>query len=459
MKETKGKIKSSFRDPSGYLFEKNGILYRGIAESYKEHYEYAKKCGFFEELIKDGHLISHKEVDSNIADRDVYKVIEPKRIPFISYPYEWCFSELKDAALLTLKIQKKALQSGMTLKDASAYNIQFLDGKPILIDTLSFEKYEEGAPWIGYRQFCEHFLAPLVLMSYKDVRLNTLMRIFIDGIPLKLASELLPRRTLLKPSTAFHIHLHAKSQEKFSKKEQKTTWRISKHKLTALLDSLEKAVQKTKIKKQSTEWADYYEDTNYSSDSFKEKESIISDFIKKTSSKTAWDLGANTGEFSRLASEKEIKTVSFDIDPIAVEKNYLTVKRKKEKNLLPLVLDLTNPSPDIGWNNEERMSFSRRGPVDLVLALALIHHIAISNNTPLSMVAESLSKLCTHLIIEFIPKSDSQVKRLLKTREDIFLNYNEKAFEKEFSRYFTISVKKGISGSERSLYLMIKKKS
>jgi hypothetical protein len=451
-------IKSSFRDPSGFLFRKNGVLYRTIAESYKEHYERAQSSGLYQSLTKDGLLIPHKEVEHNGADReDVYKVIAPTQIPFISYPYEWCFSQLKDAALLTLKIQKKALQKSMTLKDASAFNIQFFKGKPILIDTLSFEIYKEGTPWVGYRQFCQHLLAPLVLMSTTDIRLNQLMRIYLDGIPLDLASTLLPKRTYLNLSVALHIHLHAKSQKRYSKKDQKPSWRISREKLIALIDNLEKTVRKTNLKKEDTEWASYYEETNYSAPSFEEKKNIIAEFLESASPKTVWDLGGNTGEFSRLASTKGIETISFDIDPMAVQKNYLEIREKKEERILPLLLDFTNPSPAIGWNNEERMSLQERGPADLIMALALIHHLAISNNTPLAMIAETLSKLCTHLIIEFIPKTDSNVKLLLKTRKDIFPNYTEDGFEKDFTKHFDIKKKKSISGSERLLYRMIKK--
>ncbi len=452
------KEKSSFRDPSGYLFTKNGILYRSIAESYRKHYEHAENSGLYASLIKENLLVPHKEVDRHsVGDEDAYKVIVPEKIPFISYPYEWCFDELKDAALLTLQIQKKALECGMTLRDASAFNVQFLKGQPIFIDTLSFKKYEEGTPWIGYRQFCEHFLAPLMLMSLKDVRLNRMFRVFIDGIPLDLASALLPRWTYLVPRIALHIHLHAKSKKRFKKKDLKSSWRVSRHGLLAIIESLEAAVKKTSLKKQNTEWANYYNETNYTSESFQDKKKIISEFLEKASPQTVWDIGANTGEFSRLASDRGIETIAFDIDPAAVQKNYLEIKRKNEKNITPLMFDVANPSPSIGWMNEERMSLEKRGPADLVMALALIHHLAISNNIPLAKIAEAFSRLGRHVIVEFVPKSDSRMKRLLKTREDIFPNYHEAAFEKEFSKHFVILEKRSILNSERTLYRMKKK--
>ena len=443
------KVKGSFRDPSGSLYIKDGILYRKITPVYYEHYKYAKNSGLYEALMKEGLLIHHYE--------DEPTVIVPQKIPFISYPYEWCFSQLKDAALLTLKIQKRALDFDMILKDASAFNVQFLQGKPIFIDTLSFEKYEEGSPWVGYRQFCQQFLGPLLLMKYRDLRMNQISRIFIDGPPLDLISTLLPLRTFLNPLSVFHIHLHAKSQKKFGEKRNIPTWRISKKNLIAFIDNLESGIHCLTLKKQKTEWQNYYQKTNYSELAFKDKKRIVGEFLETLNPKTVWDLGANTGEFSRLASQKGAEIISFDIDPMTVEENYLEIKKKGEKNLLTLVMDFTNPSSGLGWENEERMSLTERGPVDAVMALALVHHLAISNNVPLSRIAEYFSKLGRHLIVEFVPKTDTQVKKLLATRKDIFPAYEQTSFEKEFSQYFVVNRRENIADSERLLYLMKKK--
>ena len=244
-------------------------------------------------------------------------------MPFISYPYEWSFSQLKDAALLTLKIQKIALEHGMSLKDASAYNIQFVKGKPLLIDTLSFEKYAEGRPWVAYRQFCQHFLAPLALMARRDVRLNQLSRIFLDGIPLDLASRLLPVGTRFKFSLLSHIHLHARSQKHYQDKPVKTSERkLSRFSFLALIDSLESAVASLRWQPRGTEWAEYYDHTNYSDSAIDFKLKCVDDFLKALNPRHVWDIGANTGLFSRLASARHIPTVSLDIDPAAVEKNY-----------------------------------------------------------------------------------------------------------------------------------------
>lgn len=455
-----GNIPSSFRDPDGFLFYRDGEIYRQINISYRENYNSLIHSGLYERLVKAKLLIPHQEVSNEAANPDsFYKIIKPEAIAFISYPYEWCFSQLKDAALTTLKIQKEALDCGMTLKDCSAYNIQFRKGRPVFIDTLSFERYSEGQPWVAYRQFCQHFLAPLALMSYTDVRLSQLFRIYIDGIPLDLASALLPFYTHFKFLLLSHIHIHAKAQRHFADK----ALRVSSHKMRrlsfyALIDNLTKAVSRLKWCPPGSEWANYYEDTNYSHDALKHKEQIVAEFLDKVHPQDVWELGANRGIFSRIASNKRIPTISFDIDHLAVEKSYLECIKKKETHLLPLVLDLTNPSPGIGWQNQERPSLLARGPADTVFILALIHHLTISNNLPFHKLASFLSKICKTLIIEFVPKSDSQVQRLLLTREDIFTDYTQEAFERELGRYFTIQASIQIRDSARIIYLMQKEK-
>lgn len=449
---------SSFRDSSGFLFYIENELYRVINSSYKEQYDHLINSELYKKLTENNLLISHEEINNLEIDYSYYKIIKPKKIPFVSYPYEWSFSQLKDAALLTLRIQKGAMKYGMTLKDGSAYNIQFFNGKPIFIDTLSFEMYEDGQIWKPYKQFCQHFLAPLALMSKKDIRLNLLSKTFIDGIPLDLTAKLLPKTTFGNFGLMAHIHAHAKSQKHYENKEDtKIKERtISKRSFEGLTDNLDSSIKKMTWKEDNTEWGNYYSDTNYSEESFEEKKKIILSTLEKITPRIVWDLGANTGIFSRLASDQGINTISFDIDPLAVEKNYLASLKNNEQDILPLILDLTNPSSNIGWSNDERISFLQRGPADLVFALALVHHLAISNNVPLYKIAEFFSTISKFLIIEFIPKSDSQVKRLLTTREDIFKNYDEQNFEKEFSKFFKITSSQKLVESERTIYIMEK---
>jgi len=453
-------ISSSFRDPSGFLFYENNTIYRQVNQYYKENYDFLINSGLYKTLIDSEQLIPHEEVNIEpFNPNTAYKIIKPEKIPFISYPYEWCFSQLKKAALTTLDIQKTAMKHDMTLKDCSAYNIQFYNGKAILIDTLSFEKYVEGQIWKGYRQFCQHFLAPLALMSQKDIRLNQLLRIYVDGIPLDLTSKLLPLRSRSSFSLLAHIHAHAKSQKHFEDKkiDRFKERKLSRRSFLGIIESLNSGIKKLNWKPEGTEWGEYYNDTNYSEKGFTQKKKIIENFFDKTDAKVAWDLGANIGIFSRISSDRGINTISFDIDPAAVEKNYLDSMEKGESKILPLLLDLTNPSPDMGWENQERSSIINRGPVDVVLALALIHHLVISNNLPLEKITQFFKKICKNLIIEFVPKTDSQVKRLLISREDIFSDYTKENFEKEFEKSFLIKDSIKVEDSDRILYVMEKR--
>jgi ribosomal protein L11 methylase PrmA len=456
-------IAASFRDPSGFLFRRDGTLYRQINQQYQDNYRQLMESGLYEALTKTRLLIPHTEVDVEAADPALaYKIIRPEPVPFISYPYEWSFSQLKDAALTTLAIHKKAFDKGMALKDASAYNIQFYNGRATLIDTLSFETYREGEPWVAYRQFCQHFLAPLALMAHTDVRLSQLMRVYIDGVPLDLASSLLPRRTKLPTSFSLwsHIHIHARAQQRYADTavdKNAPRRQMSRTQFMGIIESLEAGIRKLTWEPVGTEWADYYSATNYSDAASQHKAKLIEGYLDECRPQSVWDLGANTGLYSRIASQRHIATVAFDIDVGAVERNYLTVKKQKESHILPLVMDLTNPSTGLGWHHQERDSLLNRGPADVVLALALIHHLAIANNVPLDRLARFFAEAGKWLIMEFVPKSDSQVKRLLATREDIFPNYTLSGFEQAFSAYFTIEGKEPIQESERVLYLLKRK--
>jgi hypothetical protein len=457
-----GVLGASFRDPSGFLFKREGTLYRQVNQAYRPDYDFLVSSGIYTRLVSAGLLVPHTEQNIDPADPVLaYKIIAPEVVPFISYPYEWSFSQYKDAALATLKIQKFALNHGMSLKDASAFNIQFHHGKPVLIDTLSFEIYKVGKPWVAYRQFCQHFLAPIGLMAYRDIRLSQLLRIYVDGIPLDLAGRLFPRRAQFNFGLFSHIFLHARAQKTYADKPgQKPAINIamSKQSQLGLIESLESTIEKLKWEPSGTEWGDYYDNNNYSDAAFLHKKQLVTAWMDRVKPRLAWDLGANTGIFSRLVSQAGAYTVAFDVDPAAVEQNYRQVKVEKETKVLPLVLDLTNPSPAMGWDNNERSSFGERGPADLALALALIHHLAISNNVPLPKLADFFSCLCHWLVIEFVPKSDSQVQKLLISREDIFPQYVQGEFEKIFKEKFDIREAIKVQDSERYLYLMENRK-
>ena len=453
-------VGASFRDPSGFVFEREGVLYRQVNRSYAADYDRLLSSGLYDALVERGLLVAHDEVSVAPTGRgDPYRIIQPRRLPFFSYPYEWCFGELKDAALATLEIQQVALDFGMTLKDASAYNVQIDQGRPIFIDTLSFEEYREGAPWVAYRQFCQHFLAPLALIVYRDVGFGEFSRVELDGVPLGLARSLLPGRAWLRIQLFLHIWLHAGFQRRFegAASEDATAPKqrpLSRKNLDNLLAGLRSACAGLDWKPEGTEWADYYEGDSYTDEGDEDKAAVVGRHLDRVRPAEVWDLGANTGRFSRIASGRGIHTVSFDVDPACVERNYREVRKSKETRLLPLVMDLVNPSPALGWAHEERYSLAERNSADLVMALALIHHIAISNNVPLTRIASYFARLAEHLIIEFVPKSDPKVKILLATREDIFPAYTQEGFENAFSGCFEILDTHPVKGSDRTIYLM-----
>jgi len=457
------RLAGSFRDPSGFLFERDGVLYRQVEPSYREAYDlFMGESGLYRELIERGLLVPHEEVSLDLAaSSSAYRVLRPERVGFISYIYSWSFSQLKDAAITTLAIQRAALDRGMVLKDASAYNIQFHEGRAVLIDTLSFDPYVEGEPWVAYRQFCQHFLAPLLLMSQRDVRLLGLTRVHLDGIPLDLASALLPRRSWLSFSTLLHVHLHARSIRRHSATTRAELAdrrrRVSRPGLLGLVDNLESAIRSLSWRPEGTEWADYEVEHNYGEAGMEEKRRIVGEMLRTISPATVWDLGANTGVFSRVAAELGARVVSFDVDSAAVERSYLRVKTSGERRVLPILMDLTNPSPAQGWAHRERESLEERGPADALLALAIIHHLSISNNVPLADVASCFARLAGALVIEFVPREDPQVARLLVSRRDIFSSYDRESFEREFLSYYTIDESVPVGDTGRRLYRMTRR--
>lgn len=446
---------SSFRDPCGFIFYQEGLVFRQINKIYAHHYDHFISSQLYQNLADNGLILKHENVEllSQESD-DAYLIIKQDKIPFINYPYEWSFSQLKDAALLTLQILKISLDHGMILKDASAFNIQFINEKPVFIDTLSFELYKEGVPWIAYQQFCEHFLGPLLLMHFCDVRLNRMTQLYLGSIPIDMVSKLLPSKTKFSFRPLVHIHLHARSQRRFADTSKKVKIPyVSKNGILGLINSLEKAVMKCNWEGLGTEWIDYYQDTNYSDRAFSFKKQKVHEYINQIKPGIIWDFGANTGEFSKIGCFNDAHVIAFDGDCGCVEKMYQEFKQDSIP-ITPLYMDLCNPSPSIGWNLEERKDIKSRGPVDMVLFLALIHHLRITGNIPFIQIFEFLSQISRYVIIEFIPISDSQVRKMIINSLSSFLDYSEETFESSMKDYFTIIAKEKIPDSTRTLYLI-----
>ncbi|MBS1655841.1 MAG: SAM-dependent methyltransferase [Bacteroidetes bacterium] len=445
---------ASYRDPSGFIFTHEGEIYRCINQSFQEHFEHFINSGCYAAFVQKGWLINHDEINGNdFAFPGQYRIIKPQQIPFISYPYEWGFDMLKDAALLTLTLAKEALQYGLILKDATPYNIQWLNGKLIFIDSLSFEKYDPSQPWIAYRQFCECFLSPLLLMHYSQQPLQPMLLAWPDGIPLVITQSLLPKKSRFSLHTYLHIHLHSKVASGKNKESKEVGF--SQKKLENLLNSLETLVKSLQLKSKASTWSHYYEEAAGRKNYIDQKKKIIENWLTGyLAIHTAVDIGANDGEFAKLLSAKNISVIATDFDPYCISNLYTSIRQSGEKNILPLVLDAANPSPAIGVNNKERDSFIKRTRTDLVLALAVIHHLAIGKNIPFTSIAESFQQLGTYLIIEFVPKEDEKIQLMLQHKKDIYTDYSEKYFIESFENYFSILKREPVANSGRVLFLM-----
>lgn len=447
---------ASYRDNSGYIFKQDGKFYRYISPVYEPHYSRLMSSGLYDLLVKKGWLIAHEVIaETKEFGFTEGQVLLPEQIPFMSYPHEWSFDMWKDAALLTLQIALASLQKGMILKDATPFNIQFYKGKPVFIDTLSFEHYEEGKPWIAYRQFCECFLGSLLLMHYCHPDTNKIFTVYPNGIPIDVLVSLLPKSSKWNLNTQLHIHLQAKFSGK-AKAKTGSGNNFTQKKLELLLNGLESFVQKLSPKKVKTTWDDYYTDTILGNDYLQAKTKLVQSFTESIDFKTVADLGANDGHFSLLfGADKQV--IATDADSNCINELYLQIKKQGKSNLLPLVNNLTAPSPAIGWNNAERESFSDRLKADLVLALALVHHLAIASNVPLQLIADWLQPMAPYLIIEFVPKTDEKVKLLLQNRKDIFDDYSLQHFKTIFAAAYEIVKEEKVGNTDRVLFLMKRK--
>ncbi len=455
-----GKHQASFRDPSGYIFHDGDALRRVINPIYFPQYNKLKESGFFKTLIKQEMLIPHTE--TSVAEDKI--VITPEHIPFITNPYEWSFQQFKHAALHTLKIQKYALSKGFILKDASAYNVTFHKGKPVFIDTLSFDFYEEGTPWRAYKQFITHFFGPLVLAKYHGTEIFKMLQTHIDGIPVKLIASLLPGKTKLSATIHTNIHLLAKMESKHSEdyKAETKVARLSKKAQSNILESLFNFIKKLELN-ESSEWGNYYDKTNYETAAFEGKKKLIREWVTPLNPQRLIDVGGNDGTFARTVLDKVPDVLVTDIDSNAVDYNYKQLQENKETNMLPFVCDVLQPAPGIGFNNTERNSLLERlreYKPDITMALALIHHITLSGNVPFEKSAEFFAKFSETLIIEFPKREDSWAESLLVRKRE-FINhfdfYNENDFETGYLQFFTIEKKEIVPGTKRVLYLMKRK--
>ena len=450
----------SFRDPSGQVFSRDGKIYRAVFEPGVKDFETARDGGVYDKLIEAGLLLPHEEVSEydHAPEGTVYCLMHPN-LPMISYPWEWPFSMLKQAALIHLDAMEMLLEHDFWFRDASAFNVQYDGNGMRLIDTLSIGRRIPESPWVAYGQFCSHFLAPLALAAYGDIRTLSLWRSYIDGYPLDFAVKLLPFWRRCRPGSFMHLTLHARFQdvadrrEDIHKKKHVKKPKVSDRGLMGLIRSLRRTIEGIKWKRSSKIWEDYGEIRTYGEQDLAKKSEYVAKVVQRLKPAKVWDLGANTGEFSLIAASHGAFVVSIDGDPACTEYLYQKVSGENEAmRILPLTMDLANPSPGLGWSGSERLSLRDRGPADLALALALIHHLVFSSCVPLPLIAEWFGSLTNHLLVEFVPPTDPMVQKLLRNRSDEHLPYNLEVFNSSFGKFFSILEQTKLENG-RTLYL------
>ena len=448
---------ASFKDPSGFLFTADGVLYRQVNPSYAHHYDTLKNSGLYVFLTGKKWLIEHEEVsDALFQIPEAYKILRPERLPLVTYPYEWCFSQLQEAGLITIEIMRAAMDHGMILKDASAYNIQFRNGLPLLIDTLSFEIYDPLLPWKAYRQFCQHFLYPLLLEHYLGNGSIAWLRNYLDGMPASVAAPLLPFKSRWNVSVMLHLFLQQKVSGNSKGNEQPV--KFSRKKMHLLLDDLQRLIQSLRPGYPArTEWSDYYQNTILSDQYLQAKERLIAEWLSPHKNCRVIDAGANDGHFSILAESMGQEVIAIENDPLCIEHLHKRIVGESIKGVHTVIADFSNPSPPLGFAHRERSSLTDRCSGDILMALALVHHLVIGRSIPMPRLAAYFSLLAPCLILEFIPKEDEKVKTMLQSREDVFTDYDQEHLESYFETYYSIRKKTTVGDTKRILYWMERK--
>ncbi len=450
----------SYRDPSGRIYHLDGRVLRTVMPSAADDYRKVRETGLIDSLVADGFLVAEEECDGSAlgaAADGASLVLEHPRLPFISYPYEWSFPALKAAALLQLEIYLRSLEHDVTLSDAAAYNIQFQGVRPVFIDHLSFRPYAPGTYWLAHRQFCEQFLNPLVLRASLGIPHNTWYRGRLEGIDTVQLARLLPMRKKLSWNVLTHVVMQAYFQRSSSNAgraaESTGKRQLPKQAFENMLRSLHAWISKLyPADAGKTVWQDYDQEHSYDNDEFRAKMQFVTEFVEKSRPGMLWDIGCNTGEFSAAALEAGAEfVVGFDADHGALEKAFARADDNK-LNLLPLYMDLANPSPDQGWEQRERAGLQERANADAIIALAVLHHMAISHNIPLARAVAWLVGLAPSGIVEFVPKSDPMVQTLLALREDVFTDYSEETFTAALQSEARIIKSETISATGRRLF-------
>lgn len=454
----------SFRDRTSRVLIQNNRVFRVLDKCALDEWNFLNECDFFKDCINNKDIVQTTELsldDFDLPEQLTHRweaILEHKRIPFISYPYEWSFTMLKDAALLQLDLIEKALKSNMILKDASSYNIQWQGTKPIFIDTGSFVKLPEGCAWHGYRQFCELFLFPLMLQAYKNTSYQPWLRGSLEGISAVDLSNIFSFRDKFRPGVLMHVVAQAALQNRYddSNNNIQSTMKqagFKKELISHNISGLKNIINKLQWKQSKSTWSNYTCEHNYTDEDMNGKTEFVRSVTETRKYKLIYDLGCNTGVFSRIAAEGSDYVVAVDFDALAIDHLYQSLKLESNTKIQPLIGNIADPSPGLGWRNQERKSLTQRSKPDLVMALALIHHLVIGSNIPLDEAIQWFWDLGGDLLIEFVDKQDSMTKKLLLNKEDNYSDYTKDNFEALLKKHYSSIEIKSLSSGNRTLYL------
>ncbi|MGD0466162.1 MAG: class I SAM-dependent methyltransferase [Gammaproteobacteria bacterium] len=455
----------SFRDPDGRVFYYQQEVYRTVSVRCSKIIECLLKADFFQRFIQSKDI-----VDTKILNNDLLRFgdmsecfLQHERIPFITYPHEWSFYMLKDAALLTLHILKEALVNNFILKDGTAWNVTFHNNKMCFFDVISIGEYQNGQAWEGYGQFCQEFLYPLLIKAHKNIDFQNFFKGSLSGITPNLANAIFSFNDWFKQGVFKHVFINAQfnKSKTIKRASLKNKFYLDVKVLINLATNLESIIKSLYPKNQNSLWSDYALNNTYSENDIDQKKTFILGAINKLQKiDKIIDLGCNTGEYSLMIanSNKNLTVFCCDLDADCIDQLYNKTKKESYKNIYPFVLDLMNPSSMCGWDLKERKSIWQRINVDAFLVLALVHHICIAYNVPLEIFIKFLSSIASQGIIEWVDKQDPMVQFLLRNRKDIFYDYEWKYFENIIIKYFHLAEVKTINNGTRKLCLLLPKK-
>jgi SAM-dependent methyltransferase len=453
----------SFRDPHSRVFTTEDGVLRTLSAEGLADWDAIAATDLFPRLVAEGKLVETERLDDDVdlpaeLREGAAAVLRHEKIPFVSYPYEWPFGMLRDAALLQLELLEGALAEDLILKDSSPYNVQWRGSRPAFIDVGSFERLPRGEPWIGYRQFCMLFLYPLLLQAYKNVPFQPWLRGSIDGITPQECRSLMSFRDLFRRGVFAHVYLHSRLDRRPAEtagdvKRELRAAGFKKELIVANLRRLAKLIRRLEWNPEPSTWAEYGATTSYSEGDAARKEDFVRAAVGTRRWSLAWDLGCNVGRFARMAAENARYVVALDADAAVVERVYRAIKEEGSASVLPLAVNVVDPSPGIGWRGTERRTLEERGLPDLTLCLALIHHVVIRGNVPVRDFVDWLASLETALVIEFPTRDDPQVQRLLAAkREGLHADYERGWFERCLGEAFDVGRSETLTSGNRFLY-------